>query len=423
MLGCKVSGYKATCSAFVGGTSQLFVGDANDFDFTEGAVDSNGDPTGYSAVARRAGASGPALPAVAATCNLTVTGIGTDAVAETLSTATYTITAIGSNGDGINLVVGGSTSLTGGAVTKTSTESSVTLLAAKIVDAINGGSHGYTAANTAGVITITGPVNSGSAINGSVITDVLTGGITGTKTSFDGGVAAVAASSIIVLSGTTALSGTVLKTSTEADETDLAAKIALSINGLTGTTGYSATSAGAVITVIAPAGATPNGVTLTRTIVGGITTTATAFSGGAAANPGGAYLFEITSIQDTIEVTIGQSNGEGTSSEYAYEIKARTAQLCQAMTNFTKKLDAASICCQLIFVWINNDGKIFVAGEKYVNGLQIIRFKFRQDGSKFGGGKVFKDFNGGDLSFKANYLRNPYEFIGGVGALNPMIAA
>ena len=141
-----------------------------------------------------------------------------------------------------------------------------------------------------------------------------------------------------------------------------------------------------------------------------------------ATSVGGAYLYEITSIIDNLSVDISQSNSEGTSSEYAYEIKARAAQLCQAMTNFTKKLDAASVCCQLLFVWISNDGKVFVAGEKYVNGVQIPRFRFKQDGSKFQSGKLFKDFNGGDLSFKGNYLRLPYEFTGGIGALSTFIA-
>lgn len=148
---------------------------------------------------------------------------------------------------------------------------------------------------------------------------------------------------------------------------------------------------------------------------------AVAYRPGATA-PGGAYLYEIKSVIDTILVDITQSNPESTSSEYAYEIKARAAKLCQSMTNFAKKMDAASVCCQLVFVWINNDGSVMVAGEKYVNGVQIPAFRFKQDGSKYSTGQKFSSFNGGDLLFKGTYLRLPYEFTGGIGALAPFIA-
>jgi hypothetical protein len=141
-----------------------------------------------------------------------------------------------------------------------------------------------------------------------------------------------------------------------------------------------------------------------------------------ATSAGGAYFYEIKSVTESIMVDVSQSNAEYTSSDYAYEIKVRAAKFGQSMTNFAKKLDAASVCCQLIFVWINNDGSIQVAGEKYVNSLQIPAFKFRQDGSKFGTGQKFANFNGGDLAFKGNYLRLPYEFTGGIAALTPFIA-
>lgn len=137
---------------------------------------------------------------------------------------------------------------------------------------------------------------------------------------------------------------------------------------------------------------------------------------------GGAYFYEIKSVIDSIIVDISQSNPESTSSEYAYEIKAKAAKLCQALGNFAKKMDAASVCCQLVFVWIGYDGTIFVAGEKFVNGLQIPAFRFKQDGSKYTTGLKFSAFNGGDLSFKGTYLRLPYEFTGGIAALTAFIA-
>jgi hypothetical protein len=92
------------------------------------------------------------------------------------------------------------------------------------------------------------------------------------------------------------------------------------------------------------------------------------------------------------------------------------------MTNFNKKIDAASICGQLLFVWRDNDGKIFVAGEKYVGGSRIVGFRFRQDGSKIQTGKKFTDYNGQDLSMKSSYLRPPYEFTGGIAAIEAFVA-
>lgn len=132
---------------------------------------------------------------------------------------------------------------------------------------------------------------------------------------------------------------------------------------------------------------------------------------------GGALLFPIDSLEDSIDVQITQANAEGASSAWEYVIAARMAKMSQIMTNFNKKMDAASVCCQLIFFWEHNDGTLFVAGEKYVGGVRIPKFRFRQDGSKMGSGKKFSEFNGQDLSMKGSYLRPPYEFTGGIAAL------
>lgn len=132
---------------------------------------------------------------------------------------------------------------------------------------------------------------------------------------------------------------------------------------------------------------------------------------------GGAYFYEIQSLEDSISVEVTQANSEGSSSAWEYVIAARLAQLSQAMANFNKKIDAAALCCQLVFVWQNNDGKIFVAGEKYVGGALIPKFKFRQDGSKVQTGKKFTEYNGQDLSIKGSYSRLPYEYTGGIAAI------
>jgi hypothetical protein len=126
----------------------------------------------------------------------------------------------------------------------------------------------------------------------------------------------------------------------------------------------------------------------------------------------GAWLFEIDSLVETIGVDITQANADGSSSSYEYVITARLAQMSQQMTNFNIKLDAAATCCQMVFIWRNNDGRIFVVGERNVDGDVITRFRFRQDGSVVHTGKLFTDFNGEDLSLKGSYLRLPYEYVG-----------
>lgn len=142
-----------------------------------------------------------------------------------------------------------------------------------------------------------------------------------------------------------------------------------------------------------------------------------------ATEEGGALLFPIDSLEDSIGVEITQANADGSASSYEYLISAKLAKMSQALTNFNKKIDAASLCCQLIFVWRNNDGNIFIAGEKYVGGSRIQKFKFRQDGSKIQTGKKFSEYNGQDLSLKSSYLRAPYEFTGGFAAIEAFLPA
>jgi len=119
-------------------------------------------------------------------------------VSGTAATATVTVTNVGSDGDTINVFWPGGTSLTAGTVAKTASESTVTLLAAKIKDAINAatGTHGYTATNSAGVITITAPVSAGATLNTVTPTRSIVGGITTTAAAGTGGVTAVTAGTI-----------------------------------------------------------------------------------------------------------------------------------------------------------------------------------------------------------------------------------
>jgi hypothetical protein len=270
MLGVNVKGYTRPCSLTVGGADLLFVGDAEDFDFTEGTPDSNGDSVGYTAIARR------------------VVGTG--------ATATATVNT--------------------GAVTAIS---------------VTAGGTGYKTAT----VTITG------AGTGATATATIVGGVITAITVTAGGTGYTSAPTITI-------------------------------------TGIAATAAG------------------------------------------GAFLFPIDSLEDSIGAEVTQANpGEGSSS-WEYLITSKMSKMSQAMTNFNKKIDAASVCGHLVFVWRNNDGTIFVAGEKYVNGQQIPKFKLRQDGSKMMSGKKFTEFNGQDLSVKGTYLRAPYVFTGGIAAIEAL---
>lgn len=113
---------------------------------------------------------------------------------ETKATGTYTVTTIGANGDTINISI---TELFGtvvnlGTYTKASTETTVTAVAAAIVAIINGGTitHGYTASNLAGVITLTARPGLGIFLNtGTPIVVTIVGTIAGTLVQFVGGVA------------------------------------------------------------------------------------------------------------------------------------------------------------------------------------------------------------------------------------------
>lgn len=121
--------------------------------------------------------------------------VNTSPVAGTRASGTETITVIGADGDTIDPKVNAVT-LVAAPVAKTSSESTVTLLAAKIAAAITaavGSNGGYTATNTAGAITILGPLVLGATLNTITPTATIVGTITATHAAFSGGVTPVVA--------------------------------------------------------------------------------------------------------------------------------------------------------------------------------------------------------------------------------------
>ncbi len=115
-------------------------------------------------------------------------GVLSDYSDETKATGTYTVTNVGADGDKINIAVTeprGSVSL--GSYTKVAGDTTVTLVAASIVLAINALTltHGYTATNVAGAITIVARPGLGIFLNtGTPIVVTIVGTIAGTIVQF-----------------------------------------------------------------------------------------------------------------------------------------------------------------------------------------------------------------------------------------------
>lgn len=124
-------------------------------------------------------------------------GILDDYSDETKATGDYEVTAVGADGDTIELKVlepRGSVSL--GKYTKVAGDTTVTLVADAIVAIINAGTltHGYSASNIAGVITIVARKGLGIFLNtGTPLSAVIVGTIAGTITQFSAGVASLQA--------------------------------------------------------------------------------------------------------------------------------------------------------------------------------------------------------------------------------------
>jgi len=121
-------------------------------------------------------------------------GIKNDYSDETQAVGVYTITIAGATGDSISLnFAEPSKTVTLGSYVKLSTDTTVTLVATGVVNAINAltYSHGYTATNTAGAISITARKGLGIFPNsGTPLTATIVGTIVGSvTTAFSGGVA------------------------------------------------------------------------------------------------------------------------------------------------------------------------------------------------------------------------------------------
>jgi hypothetical protein len=109
----------------------------------------------------------------------------------TSATRDITLTTLGADGDTVNVRKTGSVTISGGVVTKTSSETTLTLMATKIKNAINTATStngGYTATSTGAIITLIAPISVGSSLNGENIAPLFTGTFAGSFGVFAGGV-------------------------------------------------------------------------------------------------------------------------------------------------------------------------------------------------------------------------------------------
>lgn len=125
----------------------------------------------------------------------------------------------------------------------------------------------------------------------------------------------------------------------------------------------------------------------------------------------GAKMFVINFQTDEAEWTTKQSR-KGCAVKYEFEWILQLPDNAQDLTTFLENLDAAGCCCGIGIAFRLNSGKIFIAGEKYVNGASITRFTITQDGSDGTSGKLIDDLNGYNLHLKGSYSRNLYEYSG-----------
>lgn len=120
-------------------------------------------------------------------------GIKADYSDGTAASGSYAVSAIGSNGDTLNIKVTGVDGIVDlGTYTKVTGDSTTALVATAIAAVINAGTitHGYSASATTSTVTITAPKKNGVFLNsGTPIAVTIVGTIAGTITQFASGVA------------------------------------------------------------------------------------------------------------------------------------------------------------------------------------------------------------------------------------------
>lgn len=157
----------------------------------------------------------------------------------------------------------------------------------------------------------------------------------------------------------------------------------------------------------------PSDFNFTQTAaVGGVLPgySAIALRAGATAANGGRMF--VISFQNEEAEWVWRQSVRGCAVRYEHEFRFQLPENSQTLTTFLQALDAASCCCGLGMIIRMNSGKIFVAGERFVNANEVPKFIIKNDGSEGTSGKLYDDFNGGNIVLKGSYSRNLYEYTG-----------
>ncbi len=131
----------------------------------------------------------------------------------------------------------------------------------------------------------------------------------------------------------------------------------------------------------------------------------------------GAAMLPVKFQKEEAEYKFAQSR-KGCSVKYEHSLEFQLADLDQSITNWNAAVDAAGCCCGVGLIIQLKSGKIFVAGERFVNDAEIsIALELTQDGSSGTSGKLLDDFNGETVVIKGNHGRKLYEYSGTVQSI------
>ncbi len=146
---------------------------------------------------------------------------------------------------------------------------------------------------------------------------------------------------------------------------------------------------------------------------------AVAVAAGAGATP---KMYSVGFEKKTAEYTFKQSK-KGTSVKYEHQVELKLSDLSQLITNWNKAVDDIGVCGGIGMAIVMNSGKIFIVGERIVNGQPLaVPMDMVQDGSSGTSGKLMDDENGETVILKGDYPRKLYEFTGGYATLRALAA-
>lgn len=120
---------------------------------------------------------------------------------------------------------------------------------------------------------------------------------------------------------------------------------------------------------------------------------------------GGARMFSIPIIPEESLRTGKQASRKGCGTRWEHEVTFQLAQLTGELEGYLQNLADASCCAGIGLVIEHFDGKLFSAGEMFVNTVSIPTFKMYMDGTETESGKVMDDFNGATVKIKGAYTR------------------